>query len=258
MQSISLYENKHSFLNGLTPGNKGLYIITALLVPAISNLLMVKVVFILVSIFLLIGSKVFRQSVPALCISGFIATTIFLVQGLFFIGNSSVLFEVGGVPFYLEGLTFGLHISLNILNIIFSVCTLILTTKPSDISDSLVKNGMSPRLGYVFASLFLLIPQMTERMSIITDAQRSRGMETEGNLFVRAKAFLPLLSPVIMSSFMDTKERTIALEVRGFNSRNKKSFLNEFQGNPANYFVRILLLLTLLGAIIWRILMWLS
>ena len=34
MKSLSLYEDKQSFLNGLTPGCKAFYIIAALVIPA--------------------------------------------------------------------------------------------------------------------------------------------------------------------------------------------------------------------------------
>ena len=61
-------------------------------------------------------------------------------------------------------------------------------------------------------------------MHTITDAQRSRGMETEGNLLVRIKAFLPLISPVVMSALTATRERAIALEVRGFGVKGTKTW----------------------------------
>jgi len=142
-----------------------------------------------------------------------------------------------------------------VLNIIFAFCVLVLTTKPSDIIESMVSRGFSPRIGYVFVSLFQLIPQMTERMSTITDAQRSRGMETEGSLLIRMKAFIPLISPVIMSSFIDTKERAIALEVRGFNSKEKKSFLNVFHANAASRPIYWILLIATVASVVWKLVM---
>ncbi len=84
---------------------------------------------------------------------------------------------------------FAAEIALNVCNIILAFCVLILTTKSSDMIEELVRKGFSPRMGYVFVSLFQLIPQMTSRMATITDAQRSRGMETEGSMLVRLKAF---------------------------------------------------------------------
>ena len=65
-----------------------------------------------------------------------------------------------------------------------------MTTSPQELVDELEKSGFSPKLGYVINSVFQILPQMMAAKDTIADAQRSRGMETEGNLMVRMKAFL--------------------------------------------------------------------
>ena len=245
MKSLSLYEDKQSFLNGLTPGCKAFYIIAALVIPAMLGNKLISIGFIVLSILLL----------TILAVSGFVLITVIIIQGLFRAGNETVVLNLGPVAFYKEGLIFAADIAINVLNIIFAFCVLVLTTKPSDIIESMVSRGFSPRIGYVFVSLFQLIPQMTERMSTITDAQRSRGMETEGSLLIRMKAFIPLISPVIMSSFIDTKERAIALEVRGFNSKEKKSFLNVFHANAASRPIYWILLIATVASVVWKLVM---
>lgn len=255
MKSLSLYEDKKSFLNGLTPGCKAFYIIAALVIPALTGNHWISTGFIVLSILLLAQSKVLRKAMPILAVSGFVLLTVIIIQGLFRAGNETVVLNLGPVAFYKEGLLFALDIAINVLNIIFSFCILVLTTKPSDMIESMVSRGFSPRIGYVFVSLFQLIPQMTDKMATITDAQKSRGMETEGNLLIRMKAFIPLISPVIMSSFIDTKERAIALEVRGFNSKARKSFLNEFKANKANRGIFWGLVLCIAAAVCWKIYM---
>lgn len=254
MKSLSLYEDKKSFLNGLTAGCKAMYILAALAIPALCGRTSVSVGFIVLSILLLAQSKVLRKTVPILAVSGFVLLTVIVIQGMFRAGNETVVFSFGRFAFYQEGLYFAWGIAVNVLNIIFSVCILVLTTKPSDMIQSMVQRGFSPRIGYVFVSLFQLIPQMTDRMATITDAQKSRGMETDGNLWVRMKAFLPLISPVIMSSFIDTKERAVALEVRGFHAKGKKSFLEEFTPNPASKPLFWLLAAGIAAAVGYRIL----
>ncbi len=257
MKSISLFEEKGSFLNGITPGVKGLYILTALLTPIILGNTLVSGIFIATSVLLLIQSGVIRKTIPILCVSGFVMMTVVVIQGIFRAGNVTPVLSLGVVTFYAEGLGYALNIVLNIMNIIFSFCVLVLTTKPSDMVDAMVRRGLSPRIGYVFVSLFLLIPQMTDRMATISDSQRSRGMETEGNLLVRAKAFIPLISPVIMSSLMDTKERSIALEVRGFNAQGQRSFLNEFTPKRGDKAMKLILIAVLIAAVVGRVALWL-
>ncbi|NLL77811.1 MAG: energy-coupling factor transporter transmembrane protein EcfT [Clostridiales bacterium] len=256
MKSISLYEEKGSLLNKLAPESKILYIIIALLLPVIMGSRWVSIGFIAVSFFLLLISKVLRKTVPILSISGFVLLTVVIIQGIFRAGNVTPVFAVGPVSFYKEGLMFAFEIVVNVLNILLSFCVLILTAKPSDIVENFVRKGFSPRFGYVFISVFQIVPQMTETMSTITDAQRSRGMETEGNLLVRIKAFGPLISPVVMSSLINTRERALALEVRGFNARNKKTFLNDEKKCGADKYIQLGMLAMLIAGIVWRVAGW--
>lgn len=257
MKSISLYEDKGSFLNRLAPDSKICYVLAAIFVPVFLGVKLAGLGFMAVSVLLLAGSRVLRKTLPILSVSGFVVLTVLIIQGLFRAGNETAVFGIWKLTFYKEGLLFAFYIAINVFNIILCFCVLVLTTKPSDMIEDFVRRGFSPRFGYVFISLFQLIPQMTEKMAVITDAQKSRGMETEGNLLVRMKAFLPLISPVIMSSFIDTKERALALEVRGFNSRNKKTFLNEHHITAMDKGIQMFLVVLVLLSIVWRIVSWL-
>ena len=244
-------------LNRTAPESKLLYIFTAILVPALTGIRWAGIVFIVLSILLLLSGRVLKKVLPIISVSGFVLLTVVVIQGMFRVGNVTPVLKLGPLVFYKEGLAFALDIVINILNILLSFCVLILTTKPSDLIENLVRRGFSPRFGYVFASVFQIIPQMSEMMNTITDAQRSRGMETEGTLMTRIKAFIPLISPVVMSSLVNTRERALALEVRGFSSRRKKTFLNEETKMAADPYIQALCLIVCVAAVIWRIAAWL-
>lgn len=258
MKTISLYVDKGTILNKIAPESKIWYVIAAISIPALMGIRWAGIGMIAVSAVLLLYGKVLRRTLPFLGVSGFVLLTVLIIQGMFWWGNETPLFALGPAVFYVEGLRYALGILINIINILMSFCVLILTTKPSDMMENFVRRGFSPRFGYVFISVFQIIPQMTDTMSTITDAQRSRGMETEGSLVVRIKAFIPLIVPVIMSSLINTKERALALEVRGFNSRKKKTFLNEEVKTAADRYIQIALSVLILAAMIWRITQWLA
>mgnify|MGYP000155167031 CR=1 FL=1 len=99
---------------------------------------------------------------------------------------------------------------------------------------------------------------MMGTMHTITDAQRSRGMETEGNLLVRIKAFLPLISPVVMSALTATRERAIALEVRGFGSQRNENMDASHKKTKADRIFSWLCIISLILAVIGRVYLWLS
>ncbi|HBC98551.1 MAG TPA: cobalt ABC transporter permease [Lachnoclostridium sp.] len=257
MKSISLYVDKDTYLTRLHPFAKMFYILAAVSAPLIGGALWIYGLFLAISLCLLISGKIIRKVFPLIAFSFTIIITIFLIHGLFNQENQKVLFHLGPLAFYEEGLLYAARIGLNILNMLLAFATFVLTTKPADLVDDLEQAGFSPRFGYMISSVFQIIPQMMGTMNTIMDAQRSRGMETEGSLFVRAKAFIPLISPVVSSSLINTRERAIALEVRGFDSKNKKTFLREHKLAGKDKTFMLLMALLIAGSIVWRVLTWL-
>lgn len=253
MKSISLYVEQDSFVHNIDPISKILYILFAIAVPIILPTITISFICVTVSLSLLFLAKVFKKTIPIYGFVLFILSTVVIIQGLFHADNETPVFRIGPVIFYREGLMYALMISLRVINIVGAFMILVLTTKPSDLVESLVRKGLSPRIGYVISSVFQIIPQMMSTMGTITDAQRSRGMETEGNLIVRMKAFLPLIGPVVLSSLIHTKERALALEVRGFNSSGKKTYLNEEKKYAYSRIIQWGLLFLIVVAIVWRL-----
>ena len=257
MKSISLFVDKDTYLTRLHPFAKMLYIVAAISVPLITGTLWMFGVFIAVSLGLLISGKIIKKVFPLIAFSFTIIATVFLIHGLFNRENQNVLAALGPLKFYKEGLLYASRIGLNILNMLLAFAMFVLTTKPATLVDDLEQAGFSPRFGYMISSVFQIIPQMMGTMNTIMDAQRSRGMETEGSLFVRAKAFIPLISPVVSSSLINTRERAIALEVRGFDSKTKKTFLSDHKLKGRDRAFMALMVLLIAGSIVWRVIRWL-
>ena len=192
MKTISLYTNNGSWLTQLHPFTKLWYLAAAICIPLLTGSLWGFAVMIIISFALLKSGRLIKKALPLIAFSFTIILTIFLIHGLVNQQNKNVLFAIGFLRFYKEGLLYAAHIGLNILNMLLSFAIVVLSTRPSELVDELERKGFSPRFGYIINSVFQIIPQMMGTMHTITDAQRSRGMETEGNLLVRIKAFLPL------------------------------------------------------------------
>ena len=254
MKSISLFEDKNSFLNGLSAKTKLAYVICATSTPSLLGGYTSFAIFIILSLILLATSKVLAKIKIVIQVTGFIIITIFIVQTFFRSGNYTILFKLGPLIARKEGFEFAMKIVLNILNISFAFCVLTLTTKPSDMMQEMIQAGFPPKIGYVFVSLFQIIPQITQQTSTIVDAQRSRGLQTKGSLITRFKAFLPLISPIIMSSFMSSKERTIALEVRGFSCNRQRTFIKPFKPNKYNTLFLCVCCIVIIAAILYALL----
>lgn len=253
MKSISLYVDKDTYLTRIHPFTKLFYILTAIAASLITGKLWAFAVFIAISLVLLISGKIIKKVFPLIAFSFTILITIFLIHGLFNHENATVLFTLGPLKFYEEGIMYALKISLNVLNMLLAFAVFVLTTKPVELVEDLERAGFSPKIGYVISSVFQIVPQMSGTMNTIMDAQRSRGLETEGNLITRAKSFLPLISPVVMSSLINTRERAIALEVRGFAAGQKKTYLRENKMKNRDRVLCVIMLTVMIVAIVIRV-----
>lgn len=253
MKSISLYVDNGSWLCKVHPFTKLAYIATAISVPLLVGKLSFFAIFIALSLAVLASGRLLKRVVPLIAFSFTILITIFLIHGLFNQSNRNILFSIGPLHFYREGLLYALHIGCNVLNMLLSFAILVLSAKPSELVEELEKRGFSRLMGYIITSVFQIVPQMTGTMNTITDAQRSRGLETEGSLLTRAKAFLPLISPVVMSSLINTRERAVALEVRGFAAKQKKTYLADRTPHRGDTPITVVLLAMIAAALLWRI-----
>ena len=70
-----------------------------------------------------------------------------------------------------------------------------------------------------------MVPRTIERAAEIVDAQRARGMDTEGRFWRRARGVVPLAAPVVFGALTEVEERTMALEARAFSAPGRQTLL---------------------------------
>lgn len=246
---ISLYVPGDTWVHRLDPVTKLIMVVAAVALTFLLPGLLSQLLILGASLLVLTGAGVLRRALPVFAGVAVIAVTFLLVQGLVYPGNLAPAVSLGPVTLYREGLLLGLRLALRLYNILAATLILVLVTSPSALVEALVRRGVSPRFGYVLISVLQIIPNMVASTQTIMDAQRSRGMETEGSLWVRLRAFIPLMGPFVTSSLIATEERALALEVRGFAGNRKPTFLNDEVIPPHAHVVRVLALLALLVGI---------
>ncbi|MDR0300198.1 MAG: energy-coupling factor transporter transmembrane protein EcfT [Streptococcaceae bacterium] len=257
-RTLSLYVAGNSFVHKVSPLSKLLFV----MILVISSYLLVGffplVVLFLLPMLLLAVAGVIQRTLPIFLVSFLAIFTILVVQGMFYPENHQLLFDLIGLHFYKEGIVFAGKICLRLLILISAFSLIIFTVDPEELVSSVIKRGLSPRLGYVILSVFQIIPQMMSTIGTITDAQRSRGMKTGGSLLARVKGIFPLIGPAVMNSLIATRERSMALEVRAFSRSGKHSFIREEKKYLGGKALPIFLWLCLVLIIIWRSFEWLK
>jgi energy-coupling factor transport system permease protein len=167
--------------------------------------------------------------------------SIALVQGLLYPGATHIVLAVGPLSFKQEGLAFAYVTAGKIILLAGAGLLLLFSTQPSDLTFALQERGMPNALAYIVVAAIQLLPQMQARAAAIVDAQRARGLETEGSLVRRASAVFPLLAPLVFGALVDVDERAMALEARGFSSRRTKTSYKELRDTRAQSLVRWLM-----------------
>jgi len=188
---------------------------------------------------------VFKTALP-------VVISVFLVQGLFWPGGTPIL-HLGPLSLKQEGLQFAIRSAGRFITVVSSFLLLTFTTRPDGLMLALSQRGFPNSIAYIMLATMQIVPRFQTKANTILDAQRSRGLETEGNLLVRLRALLPLVQPLLLGSIIDIEERAIALEVRAFGRQGPKTSLLVLHDTPAQRVLRWLLLLAMLAVIGWRL-----
>lgn len=176
---------------------------------------------------------------------------------LLFSGGETVYWSWGNLVVSAESLDLALTMALGVLALGSTLLLFFLLTPVKDITAALANAGMSPSASYVILAAIQMIPEMRKQSSTIMDAQKTRGVETEGRLLTRMKAFLPTLGPLVLSSIADTEERVITLESRAFTAPGVKTRLYALVKRPADRAVEISFLVLFVLVVAGRIALWL-
>lgn len=148
-----------------------------------------------------------------------IATTIAvftLFVRAFFEYGDSVLFHVGPLTVTQEGVDSAIWYIAMLLGVCAPLILLSSILSLKDMAQALETMGASRQASYVIMNSIRLVPELGQRASAVQDAQRSRGIQVDGSRWIRLRALLPTVSPLVLSSLASVEERAIAMEVRGF------------------------------------------
>ncbi len=164
------------------------------------------------------------------------ASAVVFVIVLTFILN--IFFYKTNNPTYLfwiitkEALEFSTFMALRLLALVFFSMLLNLTTTPVALTDG-IESLLKPlkvikfpvhELALVMSIALRFIPILMGEADRIVMAQKARGADFEsGNILKRAKAMLPVLIPLLISSFRRAEELGDAMDSRCYSSSSKRT-----------------------------------
>lgn len=167
-----------------------------------------------------------------------IVASIMLINTFLYPGATDVFAHVGPFAATWTGLVVALQAMLRVVSFALSVAVFSLTTATDDLLSDLERRGLGRRPAFVIGSAIGMVPGMIERAGDIVEAQRARGMDTEGSPRRRARGVLPLAGPMVFSSLSEVEERTIALEARAFSAPGRRTVLRVLPDSGAQRVLR--------------------
>ncbi len=225
--SPTLFIDQDSWIQRLHPFTKLYYILlTGVIVYAGLFSWKHTALLLLLNTVVIISSKLTKETCKALC-KVMLPLSLFMVpiHSLLYPGNETALLTFSGIIVYQEGLSFALVTLLKLTVVLITSLLFVFSTHPADLITSISQTGKSPSLAYLLGSPLLLLAGMRDRIELIKAAQQARGLHTGGNPFQRLFSLAPLILPLVTGAIVETEQRSIALEVRGFKSTSAKTSL---------------------------------
>ena len=155
-----------------------------------------------------------------------------------------------------KGLRTAISLSFMVMDIAGIFVWYFQTTSNKEIARALEESGMNYKAVYVFTSSLSMIDILSGNSKTIMNAQKARGVETEGNMIVRAKAFFPTLVPLILGAVIGSEERVLTLEARGFSMQCEKTHMFNLEKSGLESTVKIASVVVTILVIAGRVALW--
>ena len=223
---LTLYIDRQSGLHDLNPLTKlvlvGFCLICGLSLPGwLSGYVLLAGVLIPLSVWGRVGRAFVSRTAKVVLP---FAISVVLIQGLLWKDGTPIA-AIGPISFKLEGVRFAVAAVGRMLSVLGSFLLLSLSTRPDRLMIALAQRGLSASVSYIVLTTLQIVPRFQAKARQILDAQRARGLETEGNILTRLRTLPALLGPLILSSLIEIEDRAIALEARAFKRPGPKTSL---------------------------------
>lgn len=141
-------------------------------------------------------------------------------------------FEGWTIEIYMDGLIFAAKIFLRLCYLVIGTSLLTLTTTPVDLTHA-IESLLKPlrvikfpvhELALLMSLALSFIPGIMEETDRIIRAQKARGADFDtGNIIKRAKAFVPILIPLLIGGFRRADELANAMNSRCYEGAENRT-----------------------------------
>ena len=170
---------------------------------------------------------------------------LILIQGFTYRGGHTPLIVLGHLKLWeadlgvitREGVWFGLVLCVRILVATSSLPLFVMTTPTSAIMTAMGKLRIPQMATFMFVSALSFTTLIFEMWGSIVDAQKLRAFDIDSMNFVKraVKAYVPIITPLILLLFRKANDFQIAMETKGFGAPVEPTEIETLTARPADY-----------------------
>jgi energy-coupling factor transport system permease protein len=194
------------------------------------------------------AARVLRRLVPFALAAVPLVFSILAVNTFLYPGAHDAIVRWGPLAPTWTGAQAALQATLRVIAFGLSAALFALTTPIDDLLVELERRGLGRRGSFVVGAAMTAVPRTLQRARDVAEAQRARGLDTEGGPLRRARGLLPLAGPVVLGSLSEVEERTMALEARAFSAPGRRTPLRRLPDSGRQRLFRWAALLATAGA----------
>jgi len=167
-----------------------------------------------------------------------------MLLSMFLVPGEHILFEWQDIYVTLEGVAVGLILVIRIILMLFTTTILMMTTTSTELTSALAfwfsplqKLRLPVAEGALMINLALrFVPTIMEEKDRIINAQKARGVSfEESSILKKVKSLIPVIVPLIISSFKRADDLALAMEARCFKIGRKRTSYRMMKMMPKDY-----------------------
>ncbi len=164
-----------------------------------------------------------------LAVLGGMSFLLVLFNGFFYFRGATPLFQFLGATFTLEGLIFGVTVSVKVASVLAALPILTMTTPVSRLMAALATLRLPYKFVFAFGMALRFVPLVQETYNDIRDAQRLRAHDVEAMnpLDKVRRGYLPLIVPLFLSLLRRAQDMDVAVESRAFGAPVKRTCVED-------------------------------
>lgn len=220
----TLYQPGRGLLYRLDPRSKGLFAVSTAVYLAIEFDPAALVAMLIALHVLALAAQSRRRRILALWTTLLPLLAVVVLLGSIRWRAMDAWFSVGPITLTLDALWLAAGLAARIAGISLCLSLVMWTTEPGDAVQGLVRMGLPFELGFPIIMALEYVATFRRQFRSILEAQQSRGLVfARRNPIQVARAYVPVLVPLIISALRTADNLALALQTRGFGVGSRRT-----------------------------------